>query len=211
MHATTIACGRSMENTSGGGPTAAVPAEVDRWNWGAFLLTWIWGIGNNTLIALLMFVPLVNIVMLFMLGARGSSWAWRNKRWESVEQFKAVQRRWAKWGVIIWVASAAGFIGLFFAIALSLKGSDAVKLAVSRLESNEEVVQLIGKPMSIGMPMGNMEVSGPTGSANLSFAVEGPIGKGTAYVEAAKDLGQWKINRMAFEQEGTGKRIDLAK
>ena len=21
----------------------AIPAEIDRWNWGAFLLNWIWG------------------------------------------------------------------------------------------------------------------------------------------------------------------------
>jgi len=27
---------------------AEVPDEIDRWNWGAFLLNWIWGIGNNT-------------------------------------------------------------------------------------------------------------------------------------------------------------------
>jgi len=30
----------------------AIPAEIDRWNWGAFLLNWIWGIGNKTFIAL---------------------------------------------------------------------------------------------------------------------------------------------------------------
>lgn len=64
-----------MENTSGGGSNAMVPPEIDRWNWGAFLLTWIWGVGNNTFIALLMFVPFVNIVMWFVLGARGSAWA----------------------------------------------------------------------------------------------------------------------------------------
>ena len=73
-----------MENTSGGGSTAVVPSEVNRWNWGAFLLTWIWGIGNNTFIAFLMFVPFVNIVMWFILGAKGSAWAWQNKRWDSV-------------------------------------------------------------------------------------------------------------------------------
>ena len=42
-----------MENTSGQGPLAQVPAEIDRWNWGAFLLNWIWGIGNDSFIALL--------------------------------------------------------------------------------------------------------------------------------------------------------------
>src|SRR5437899_373958 len=125
-----------MENTSGRGATATVPAEIDRWNWGAFLLNWIWGIGNNTFIALLMFVPVVNFVMVFILGAKGSSWAWRNKRWESVEQFKAVQRRWAKWGAVVWVAAVAGFVGLFFVIAASFKNSEAFKVAVGTLESN---------------------------------------------------------------------------
>ena len=35
-----------------------IPPELDRWNWGAFLLNWIWGVGNNTYIALLTLVPL---------------------------------------------------------------------------------------------------------------------------------------------------------
>jgi hypothetical protein len=71
-----------------------IPAEIDRWNWGAFLLNWIWGVGNNTFIALLMFVPFVGLVMPFVLGAKGSRWAWRNGRWDSVEHFKRVQRLW---------------------------------------------------------------------------------------------------------------------
>jgi hypothetical protein len=78
-----------------------VPAEIDRWTWGAFLLNWIWGVGNNTLIALLMFVPLVGLVMPFVLGARGSRWAWRNGRWDGIEHFKHVQWKWAIWGFVI--------------------------------------------------------------------------------------------------------------
>jgi len=94
-----------MENTSGTGRDAAVPAEIDRWNWGAFLLTWIWGIGNNTYIALLSFIPFVNLVMLFVLGIKGSAWAWKNKRWESVEHFKSTQRKWAIAGLVVCVIS----------------------------------------------------------------------------------------------------------
>jgi len=93
-----------MENTSGTGNAAAVPAEIDRWNWGAFLLTWIWGIGNSTYIALLALIPFVNFVMIFVLGAKGSAWAWQNKRWESVEHFKSTQRKWAIAGLIVFVA-----------------------------------------------------------------------------------------------------------
>jgi hypothetical protein len=77
----------------------AIPAEIDRWNWGAFLLHWIWGVGNNTFIAVLTLFPLFGIlIMPFVLGAKGSGWAWRNGRWDSVEHFKRVQRLWAIWG-----------------------------------------------------------------------------------------------------------------
>ena len=84
-----------------------IPPEIDRWNWGAFLLNWIWGVGNNTFIALLTLVPIVGFVMLFVLGAKGSRWAWRNGRWDSVEHFKRVQRLWAIWGAIIWLGGIA--------------------------------------------------------------------------------------------------------
>jgi len=199
-----------MENTSGQGEAAALPAGVDTWNWGAFFLNWIWGIGNNTFIALVMFVPFVNMIMIFVLGAKGSAWAWRNKRWESVEQFKAIQRQWAKWGLIAWIGGAAVFVGMSFLIVASMKDSEAFKLAFSKLEANEQISQLVGKPMSTGMPMGEINVTGPKGSASLSFGVEGPKGKGTAYVEAVKDMGQWKIERFVFEEDGTGRRINLA-
>jgi hypothetical protein len=199
-----------MENTSGQGVSATVPGDIDRWNWGAFLLNWIWGIGNNTYIAFLMFVPLVNLVMPFVLGAKGSSWAWRNKHWESVEQFKAVQRSWARWGVGLLLFFIAFFVGLFFLIASSLKSSDAYKLAVASLATSQEITRLLGSPLSTGIPMGNIELSGPNGSASISFSVTGPKGSGTVFLEATRELGQWKIERMVFEQDGTGRRIDLA-
>jgi hypothetical protein len=198
-----------MENSSGQGAASIIPAEIDKWNWGAFLLNWIWGIGNKTFIALLMFVPFVNFIMMFVLGAKGSSWAWRNKKWESVEHFKAVQRKWAKWALIVYAVFIVLFVGLFFAIASSFKGSEAYKMAVSKLEANQEASQLLGQPVTTGFPMGNIEVSGPTGSAKLSFSANGPRGKGTLYMDAAKELGQWKINKIFLEEEGTGRRIDL--
>jgi len=199
----------NMENTSGQGAAAIVPPEVDRWNWGAFFLNWIWGIGNNTFIAFLMFVPLVNLIMIFLLGAMGSSWAWRNKRWESVDQFRAIQRSWAKWGAIVWVAFVTVFVALFFAISAAFKSSEAFKLALSQLEAHEQAVRLIGKPASTGMPMGEFQINGPNGSANLSFSVEGPNGKGKVYVQATKTLGQWKLDRLILEQDDTGRRLDL--
>ena len=89
----------TLTNTSGQGPRAVIPAEISGWNWGAFFLNWIWGVGNSTYFALLALVPYVGVVMIFVLGAKGSTWAWRNHRWDSVEHFKRVQRKWAWWGL----------------------------------------------------------------------------------------------------------------
>ncbi|GAG76086.1 unnamed protein product, partial [marine sediment metagenome] len=90
-------------NTSGQGKLAVVPEEIKKWNWGAFLLPWIWGIGNNVWIALLCFIPYVNFIMIFVLGAKGSEWAWQKKRWDSIEHFKNVQKKWAIAGLVLFI------------------------------------------------------------------------------------------------------------
>lgn len=196
----------TMENTSGQGSSATVPAEIDRWNWGAFFLNWIWGIGNNTYIALLMFVPFVNFIMMFVLGVKGSAWAWRNKRWDDVEHFRRVQKRWAMWGAAIWVLC---FALVFVLVPAMLKSSDAFKLAKQTLDTHEAAVRVLGSPISTGFPMGEVKVSGPRGHASLSFDVDGPKGSGTVYVEASQDMGEWTIDRMVLEVDDTGQRIDL--
>lgn len=95
-----------------------VPEEIKKWNWGAFFLSWIWGIGNQVWIALLALIPFVNIVMIFVLGAKGSEWAWKAKEWQSVEHFKRVQRLWAIWGTVLFCVGVVGsfLIMFFFAI-----------------------------------------------------------------------------------------------
>lgn len=200
----------NIENTSGQGLASQVPPEIRRWNWGAFLLNWIWGIGNNVLLALLVFVPFFGFIWMFVVGARGNEWAWRNKRWDSVAHFQATQRRWARWGVVVCVAfislACLGVLG----IGRLLKDSEAYKLAQLRLDADARIAEVVGKPISTGFPMGQIQVSGPRGTASLSFSAEGPKGSGTVFVEARKDLGVWKIDRMAFEEDGTGRRIDLS-
>jgi len=91
-----------QSNTSGMGSTAAVPPEIRGWNWGAFWLSWIWAIAHSTWIGLLSLVPYVGVIMHFVLGAKGSEWAWQNRRFEGgVAEFKAVQRAWAKWAAVL--------------------------------------------------------------------------------------------------------------
>lgn len=83
--------------------------ELNKFNWGAFLVTWIWGIGNKVWISLivlpLILIPKVGIFCLFFcsfwLGFCGNKLAWENNKWEDIEQFKNSQIKWTKIGIII--------------------------------------------------------------------------------------------------------------
>jgi hypothetical protein len=186
-----------------------VPAEIDRWNWGAFLLNWIWGIGNNVFIALLALVPFVGLIMVFVLGAKGSRWAWRNGRWESVEHFKRVQRAWTKWAIILYCAAILFLAAIFGGVFFLLSHSEAYKLAVSELEASTQVANLLGKPITTGMPTGKISTNGATGEASLSFSVSGPKGKGTVYLAATKKDGAWSLGGLKLKMDGQDRLIDL--
>lgn len=108
----------NIQNNSGQGKLAALPPQLYGWNWGAFFLTWIWGIGNHTTIAFLTWNPIANFVMIIMLGAKGNEWAWQNNRWNSIEHFKKVQKLWAIWGFILFVL---GMLFLSIVIIAALK------------------------------------------------------------------------------------------
>lgn len=82
-------------------PDADVEAELRKWNWGAFLLTFVWGIGHGVFRSLLVVVPLYGLYEWYLLGRRGNRWAWERRRWESVERFRQSQRRWATAGIVV--------------------------------------------------------------------------------------------------------------
>jgi hypothetical protein len=74
-------------------------------NWGAFLLTWIWALGNRSLNAttvvllLLCVIPYLGVASAVALavysGRTGNRLAWKNKKWADKDHFLRVQRRWA--------------------------------------------------------------------------------------------------------------------
>jgi hypothetical protein len=103
-------------NTSGMGKDATIPPGVAGWSWGAFLLNWIWAVSNRTWIGLLCFIPYVGFAMSIVLGIKGREWAWRNKRWDSVEHFQRVQRKWSIWSLVVIV----GVMGLAILAAIAI-------------------------------------------------------------------------------------------
>lgn len=185
------------------------PAEIDRWNWGAFLLNWIWGVGNNTFIALLTLVPVVGLVMPIVLGVKGSGWAWRNGRWDSIAHFKRVQRLWAIWGIVIWLGAIVLFGGIFGGVFYALKSSEAYQLALSTLQANSQAVSALGAPISGGIPSGKISINGASGS--LKFSVTGTKAAGQLVVEAMKQNGVWSLKVLNLKIDGRDDVIDLLK
>jgi hypothetical protein len=87
-------------NDSGSGPMARLPAELQGMNFGAFFATPLWAIFNQSYLGLLCLVPAIGWIIPFILLFKGNEWAWQNRRFESIEQFRSVQRAWAIWGVV---------------------------------------------------------------------------------------------------------------
>lgn len=93
-----------------------IPEGVKGWSWGAFLLNWIWALGNRTWIGLLALVPYIGFFVAIWLGVKGREMAWKNAQWDSVEHFNRVQRRWSVWAVVL-IVGVCG-LGIVAAIAI---------------------------------------------------------------------------------------------
>ena len=106
----------ASENNSGQGKVDDLPEGIKGFSWGAFLLSWIWAIGNSTWIGLLALVPYVGFIVSVYLGFKGREMAWQNKRWDSVEHFQRVQKQWSFWGVLI--IGGIVLLGIVAAIAI---------------------------------------------------------------------------------------------
>jgi hypothetical protein len=120
------------QNTSGMGKDAVVPNEIRKFNVGAFLSPAIWGLGNRVyigpsalvlalVVASMFVVPrwgaLLQLPASVVVGMYGNVWAWKGRRWNGIEHFLSVQRRW------IWIAIAANVAA--FVILSLVGGADA--------------------------------------------------------------------------------------
>ena len=184
---------------------AEIPPDLDRWNWGAFLLNWIWGIGNSVFIALLMFVPLVNIVMIFVLGARGSRWAWRNRAWRDAEHFRKVQRKWAIAGVIVWVGTLLLAVGLAFGVMSALKNSLTYALTMQEVRSSATAKAALGDNIEAGFWVNgsiSIDIDG-SGDAQLSIPLTGSKGSGRVVSRGVRTNGIWDLRLVLLQVDGS--------
>ncbi len=71
--------------------------QLDRWNWGAAIFTWIWALGHRLWVyALLGFVlGIIPIVPIIVFGLKGNEWAWARGGYSGVEELREKERKWA--------------------------------------------------------------------------------------------------------------------
>jgi hypothetical protein len=150
-------------NTSGMGKDSIIPDEIKKWSWGAFAFSWIWGLFNSSYVTLLIFtVPILSFLLYSVLGFRsllpidlglpftiwfgiqGNAWAWRNKRWDSIERFRAVQRSWA-WAVLIFWVLILVIIGSLFGVSIFfLNKAQTIGLAEQKKSSASGLTNKVG-------------------------------------------------------------------
>ena len=124
------------------------------------------------------------------------------------------QRNW-KWFVPVCCLGALALAAVFIVLIVTLvfgmiKSSGVYKDALAMAKTHPAVVEALGTPIEEGFfVMGNINVSGPTGHADLAIPISGPKGKGTIYAKASKHAGQWTFSNLTVQIKATNERIDL--
>ena len=98
---------KDIINNSGQGDVPVVRVVTDKFNWGAFFFSWIWGIYYKKWIMLLIIpaymIPFLGMILGFGLqiwfGINGNKWAWQSTRYKSIQEFHDIQKKWATVGV----------------------------------------------------------------------------------------------------------------
>ncbi|MFK4885861.1 ribonuclease G [Lactococcus petauri] len=89
-----------------------------KWNWGAFLDPLGFGVGNRAYLCLLAFVPLLNIVWIFISGAKAESWALANtkNKYRDEKEFRNIMDSWKRAGFVKFIVYLAFFVLYFLLI-----------------------------------------------------------------------------------------------
>lgn len=83
--------------------------ELKKFNWGACILGWIWGLLNKSYITLVqlpvLFIPIIGTFLSLGLsiwfGIKGNAWAYKNKSFSCYEEFISKQKKYAITGLFI--------------------------------------------------------------------------------------------------------------
>ncbi len=100
-------------------------------------------------------------------------------------------------GVVLFIFIGVCFGGVFFGITGLIRNSDVVQEALARAERDPQVTAALGTPLEVGwLPVGSINTSNGSGSADVTLPVSGPRGSGEMLVQAVRREGVWRYNRL---------------
>ncbi len=165
------------------GKDKPVPAEIPGWNWGAFFLPGFWSFNNQVWLGLFSWSGIFTwflgwFVVGGILGAKGNEWAWKNRSWRSVEEFKANQRSWAIAGSLVWGGTVALFSALILVLLLMPTSSNPPETTnnpssdlepeASSTATDQSMTNVFGEPIQLTSPNRNIDGTWTLNYANQS-------------------------------------------
>lgn len=90
--------------------------KLKRWNWGAFALNVIWGIGHKCYWPLLCCIPIFGNFWMIVCGLKGNEWAYERGQYESIEEFENKEFGWTVAGIVATVIIAFNLIGEMYTL-----------------------------------------------------------------------------------------------
>ena len=108
-----------------------------------------------------------------------------------------------------------GFIGAIIvctSIFSLFKNSEPYKYSLELIENNQDAMEYLGEEYKLPIIIsGSISMNGNgTGQASLSYKIKGKNGISRVYIDAEKENGIWKYNKVIFYKEkGKADSIDL--
>lgn len=113
------------------------PNIQNKFNWGAFWTTWIWGLFNKSYKTFYTLIPFFGIIWMFVCGIKGNEWAWKNKKWSGEAEFEQVQYKWAMYSNIVAAILITLFLSLLIASASIKDESVIIQNAVEKYNKEQ--------------------------------------------------------------------------
>jgi hypothetical protein len=169
-----------------------IPAEIKKFNWGAFFLTFFWSVRHGVWVGLLAVLPFFGLIMGLFLGFKGNALAWEINMYTSTEEFISSQKLWGIIGVSFWLLFAAVFVySVFF--------SGTIKTALELVNDNEQAIEYFGSPIKKRLTFINSVSSYRTlnlAKIEAKFGVEGYKQKGYVFIRALKENNVWSVKEL---------------
>lgn len=94
---------------------AEIDRTIEKWNWGAFFCTWLWGVFHKMYwplaIIIISGIPYIgqvcSLCLCVYMGLKGSRIAWNSGKYSDFDAYKKAQRNWAIGGLVWFLLSVA--------------------------------------------------------------------------------------------------------